>query len=534
MKLKHYILTAALTAALLPVTTSCSDDMSEQLRSEAKIESYAITVKSSTGNVYQTKVSEDGHTIYIKINPFIDIAAELSEATPTFYLSMGATVTPPMTEAQNFSDLDNPVEYTVTSGDGKHVEKYYVTYTISDKIPMGEGFTHGEDAGYKTYTELGFPGTYASWVTWEDIVDTKKGDLLAFPSFCGKDHLVIFARRYAWGDDGSENPKNAMAADPSNAFRVYDRVTLAEQGSLNLGNISAADVVAVSSDWGGNMVAAVGRKSAGKTDFYYWTSPDASPVHIGTSNVSVEIGNHSADGGSYINIAGDITGDALIAAAAPRDTEGSHYKFFVRDGQLRPEPEIIHTGHSSNDKAWFQMISFFGPEDNAPYLVGDTEDNKPEDNGQIRVYLNNSNGTNRATMDYHTSGVNGWRHDDGEDWWSRSGKWMSRGGGRRPTVNAMVINGKPYSYWTTGTDWRNRGILMDQELKTVINQYPTFGFGKCTREKNTVEPNNGSIWLPYSFGCMADWMFDEESQEGYVAVWSDRFGLNTFKLTCYE
>lgn len=531
MRLKHYILTAAFTAALLPLTTSCSDDMTEGLRSEAKIENYGITFKSSSGMVFKGKV--DGNIIYIKINPYIDASTDLTEVTPTFYLSMGATITPPLSEVQDCSDPDNPVIYTVTSGDGKHVQRYEVQYTISDKIAPGEGFTNGEDAGCRTYTELGFPGTYGSWVMWEDVVDVKKGDLLAFPSFCGKDNLVIFSRRYAWGDSGSDNPKNAMVADPSNAFKVYDRVTLQESGSLNLGGIAPADVVAVASDWVGNMVAAVGRKASGKTDFYYWTAPDAAPVHAGTANVSVEIGNHDTDAGSYINVAGDITGDALIAASAPRDNEGSHYKFVVRNGQVRTEPQIIKTGHSSNDKAWFQMISFFGPEENAPYLVGDTEDNAPEDNGQIRVYLNSSTGKNRASMDYHTSGVNGWHHDDGEDWWSRSGKWLSRGGGRRPSVNAMVINGMPYSYFTTGTDWRNRGILMDQEFKAVINMYPTFGFGNCTREKN---PNKeeASIWLPYSFGCMADWMYDEEEQEGYVAVWSDRFGLNTFKLTCYE
>lgn len=545
----------ALAAAF--VTSSCDDDdVTKQLRSEAKIEQFSFSV-TGTGlqnpdkadiPTFRTSFSEDGHTIYIRVPENIDPAIELKGATVQFFISAGATVEPSMTEPQDFSDLDNPVVYTVTSADGSRVEKYYVTYTIIEPIcvPDGQGFTAGELGAVKTYVELGFPGQYASWsYSPSDIINVTMGDLMGSPAFCGKDHVVVFSARYAWGDDGSTKAENAMPANPQHALKVFDIETLSDAGQLNLGGIQPSEIVAVASDWKGNMVAAVGRKASGKTDFYYWTAPDAAPVHVGTAPVSVEIGNHNADAGSYINVAGDITGAAVIAAAAPRDDKGSHYRFKIAGGRLLDDYKIIQTGHSANDKSWFQMVSFFGADDNAPYLVGDGEINPGEDNGQIRVYLNNANGTNRGTMDYHLNGViNGWTHDDGEEWWSRNGKWLARGGGRRPTVHAMVINGKPYSYFTTGSDWRGRGILLEQDLNTgvvindaagrpiTVNPYPHFGFGKITAAKHPT--GDGGMWIGQSFGMMADWYFNDETHEGYVAVWADRFGLIMFKLTCLE
>lgn len=551
MKLKYSLLSALAFGMAVVSFSSCDDDTpSDMARAEAKIENQSFTVTGTgasrpdgVASSYRTSFSEDGHTIYIRVPEDHDVKAELNGAKPKFFLSLGASVEPPMTEPQDFSDLDNPVVYTVTSGDGKRIEKYTVTYMLIPPIPIeyGLGYTAGTLGAVKTYVELGYPGTYGTWPDMDtNTIDVKFGDLCASPAFCGKDHIVLFSQRYAWGDDGSNTPANAMEANHDYAFMVYDVATLSPAGKLNLGGINPTDVVFITSDWVGNMVAAVGRKASGKTDFYYWTAPDAAPVHLGTADVSVEIGNHNADAGSYINVAGNITGSAVIAAAAPRDNDGSHYKFKFAGGKLIPGHQIIKTGHSANDKSWFQMISFFGPEDSAPYLVGDCEINPGEDNGQIRIYLNNADGTNRGTMDYHDKAINGWTHDDGEQWWSRSGQWLSRGGGRRPTVHAMVLNGKPYSYFTTGSAWRGRGCMMTQNLDGGIEieggekyPYPHFGWGKITAAKH---PNgkDGGIWIAQSFGMMVDWYFDDETQEGWVAVWNERFGLIMFKITCLE
>ena len=556
MKFKYTTRFLGLVAAAAAFVglTACNDNISDDLRAEAKIEPYSFTVQGTglgdpekPAPVFRTTFSDDGHTIYIRVPENTDVKAELNGAVPTFYLSMGATVSPKMTEPQDFSDLDNPVVYAVTSGDGKTVDYFKVTYMLIPPtcVPYGEGFTAGSLQAYKTYTELGFPGEYGSWTNEERVV-RERGDILGSPAFCGMNHIVVFSARYAWG--GSEaDPANAKDAAsglpidsrPEHAFKVFDVNTLENAGPLNLGSINPYEVIHVTSDWCGNMVAAVGHKASGKTDFYYWTSPDAAPVHVGTADVSVEIGNHFADAGSYINVAGDITGVAVIAAAAPRDDLGSHYKFNTAGGRLLPGHTVIQTGHSANDNSWFQMISFFGTKDSDPYLVGDCEANGNEDNGQICVYLNNANGTNRGTMDYHNLAVNGWKHDDGEVWWSRSGQWLKRGGGRRPTVHAMVLNGKPYSYFTTGSAWRSRGVLMTQELDDGIEieggekyPFPHWGMGKLSAAKSP--SGDGGIYLGHSFGCMADWCFDDVEQYGYVAHWTDRFGLVVFKITCLE
>lgn len=545
MKIQYILYTAAigLSATILP---SCEDDMSKELRSEARIESYGFTVLSpavydENGNVsrqaktFKVKPGDDPHHFYVRVNPHLDPKDYITEAVPTFCLSMGAKVTPEMGQPQDFSNLDAPVEYTVTSGDGKHVEKYYVSWTESDLKPYGEGIGDGEEIIYKTYTEMGFPGTYGTWPSMGgDALKTSAGDLMGFPAFCGKDKIVVFSRRFAWGDSGTAGSKYAMAANHTYAFMVYDVNTLDRAGSLNLGNINPSDVVAITSDWIGNLVMAVGRKATGKTDFYYWKSVSDNPIHIGQAPVSVDISYDETDAGSYINVAGDITVNAVIAASAPRSDKGQHYRFNVYRGELDPEYQIIETGHSSLDKNQFQMISYFGTAENEPYLVGDTKANGSESNGQIEIHLNNPDGSNRGSCDHHNSWFNGATHDDGEYWWSRSGVWLSRNGGRRPTVHAMVMNGVPYSYFTTGSDWRVRGLLTTQEFKELVPGYPNFGFGLCTKDKNPNNKNEGGMWIADSFGCMADWYFDNETQEGYVAVWSDRWGMNMFLITCYE
>ncbi|MDE6368286.1 MAG: hypothetical protein K2K94_03530, partial [Muribaculaceae bacterium] len=229
--------------------------------------------------------------------------------------------------------------------------------------------------------------------------------------------------------------------------------------------------------------------------------------------------------------------------SAPHDADGSHYKFTFAGGKIVPGYDIVKTGHSALDKNSYQMISFFGATEADPYLVGDTKDNPGEDNGQIQIYLNNPDGSNRGTMDYHCTDVNGWAMDSkkGDVWWSRSGKWLTRDGARRPTVHAMMINGKPYSYWTTGTDWGPRGVLMVQDLTDGVdltkiggidNPYPHWCYGADTGAKRA--GGDEGIPVAASFGAIADWFFDDVNTVGYVALWADRMGLIVFELTCLE
>lgn len=482
---------------------------------------------------FKCRLGDDGdiHKFYIRISPFVDAKDYLANATPSFCLSMGAKVEPPMTEPQDFSDPDNPVVYTVTSGDGKHVEKYYVSWSESDLKAYGEGIG-GADHIYATYVELGFPGTYGKW-SQDDNLKTDYGDLMGFPAFCGPGHLVIFSRRFAWGDTGAAGAKYEMKANPSHAFKVFDVTNLRQSGTLNLGPVKPEQVVAITSDAVGHMVAAVGRRATGKTDFYYWTAPDQAPIHMGTAPVAVDISNNETDAGSYINVTGDVTVSAVISASAPRTNKGQHYKFRSFRGKLDSQYEVIETGHSALDQNQFQMISYFSTDENSPYLVGDSEPNGAEVSGQVRIYLNNPDGSNRSTCDYHATWFNGALHDDGEAWWSRSGRWLNRTGGRRPTVHAMVLNGKQYSYFTTGYDWRNRAIICNLELTEGSLEFPSWGFGLCTKSKHP-EKKDGGMWIGDSMGMMADWYFNDDDKEGYIAVWSDRWGIDIFHLTCFE
>ncbi|MDE6367723.1 MAG: hypothetical protein K2K94_00625, partial [Muribaculaceae bacterium] len=120
MKIKsfRYLLASALSVVAVAAVTSCKDDISDTLRSEAKIEPFNFTVTGVGVNpdkaapVFRSRFSEDGDTIYIRVPEDYDVKGELNGAIPKFYLSMGASVTPLMTEPQDFSDPDNPLVYT--------------------------------------------------------------------------------------------------------------------------------------------------------------------------------------------------------------------------------------------------------------------------------------------------------------------------------------------------------------------------------------------------------------------------------------
>lgn len=531
-----YCLIAGMTMSA--TMTSCEDNIDDKLHAEAEMLPGGFSVVSPTGKVYKGQFSEDGSTVYIKINFKYDPTVELNGAKPTFFLSMGATVNPPMTEPQDFSDLEHPVEYTVTSADGSHQRKYYVTYQlVSVKVEPGVGFTGCEKEAVKTYTEMGYPGVYHSWVSGVPSINVNTGDLLAYPAFCGKDKLVMFSARYAWGDDGSNNAANKMPANHDYAFMVYESSTLEPAGKLNLGSLNPSDFVAITSDSKGNMVAAVGRKASGKTDFYYWTSPEDKPHHFGSADVSCDISNHSADGGSYLSVTGDITGTAVIAAAAPRSATGDHYRFQVYGGKVQ-DYTIIHTGYNADSKAWFQMISYFGPEPEDAYMIGYQADNPGKDNGQINVTIRDGDGANLGVLDHYVTpfmnGTLGGKFDDGQVWWARTGKWLERGGGHRPTVHAMTLNGVQYSYFTTGYEWRNRTLMHYNNMNDAITDYPTWGYGLDTQAKNPNPEVEDGHYLDYSFGMMCDWYFDDEELEGRVAIWSERFGVVMMLITCYD
>jgi aspartate ammonia-lyase len=80
----------------------------------------------------------------------------------------------------------------------------------------------------------------------------------------------------------------------------------------------------------------------------------------------------------------------------------------------------------------------------------------------------------------------------------------------------MVINDKSYVLVTSGTQWKHAAAVLNADLQTLTH----------TNLDIAVSANTG-----WSNGGWADWYWDETEQAGYLAVWFERYGLLTYKLT---
>lgn len=510
MKIYKSLLIGVVVSAGMLTVTSCNDyDYDSQL-SRTDITG-TFSVKNDNGNVYTSSI--DGDNITIKINPYANVEVELSNAYPVFFLPMGATCSPSPVEPQDFT---KEVKYTITSGDGKNTRVYTVTWGPSDPLPAGEGYAFTRLSAEKLYTDLGYPGANVTGTAGAEA----NGDLLFFPAFCG-DYVVGFSRVYAWGNTNSAS----VAANPNLAILVWDANTLEPVNkTLNLGSLNAGQIVNICNDWTGHVVAATGGLNGADSEVYYWTSLDAAPVKVGKLPTAVYTNSHQVDASMFIQVAGDITGDAVITYMPTKTAEGNHIVVKVRGGVMDQTYSTITTGYPSNDKAWFQMISLFGTGDNANYLVGETEG---EGNGSVKVYYNSHSGMTLYTMPAH---LNGKAFTDGVTWWSATGKSSNRGGARRPFVMAMVINGKEYSLVLTGYDWSNRSQMMTGDLQTYTGDALCYDMRRLELAVIGAAGLNASD----SFGGCGCWYWNDEAHEGHIAIWNGREGLATFLVSSYE
>lgn len=509
MKLYKSFLIGALVGAGSLAMTSCNDYDYDSEMSRTDITTF--TVKNDAGDTYVSSI--DGDNITLKINPYADIDAALSAAYPVFYMPMGATCSPSPAEPQDFT---KEVKYTITSGDGKHTRVYTVNYGPSDPLPYGEGYGFCRLNAEKLYTDLGYPGAN---VTGTDGANAN-GDLLFFPAFIG-DNLVGFSRVYAWGNTNGAS----VAPNADLAFKTWNAETLEPvDKKLNLGSLSAGQIVNICNDWNGHIVAATGGLNGADSEVYYWTSLESAPVKVGKLPTPVYTNTHEVDASMFIQVAGDITGDAVISYMPTKTATGDHVAVNVKGGVLASTYKTITTGYPSNDKAWFQMISFFGTDDSAHYLVGETEG---EGNGSVKVYYNSNTGLTLYTMPPH---LNGKRFTDGVTWWSATGKSSARGGARRPFVMAMLINGKEYSLVLTGYDWSNRSQMMTGDLQTYFDNDLSYDMRRLELAVLGAAGLNASN----SFAGAGCWYWNDEAHEGRVAIWNGREGLATFLLSSYE
>ena len=501
---KYYL--TAVAAAVAVLASSCKDDVTEALSKGAYIEPDAFYVPSAVdkNRVYKAELNATQDTFFIRVPQNVDPVAELTGTVPMFYLSLGASVTPAMTDAQNFADRDNPPTYTVTAGDGGAIHKYVVTYKVVDPQPLDFGEA---PATMDRYAAAAVGGDFGF-----------NGDIIGSPAFCGLNHVAMFSRKY-------------------NTIRIYDLPSLAvSETQLNTTPFALTDVVAVTSDSKGNLVVAVGGYSKGHTKFYYYTAPDQEPVElVGETHTSVEYEPGEAGMmGPYISCTGDITGQAVIAFGGERDALGTHYKYYVSGGYLRNDNyETIHTGYPSNDMNEFQMISFYSTKKNSAYLIGDCEKSDKDDGMQdeVKIRVNDNLGNTIGLADYYATEYNSW-----QGWWQRTGQATSKKGARRPTVHAMNLNGVELALFSTGggenAPQMQRTVITDKTLGVYYSDYAAFdGTWLITMGSETAAP-----WIDYNTGAgmMCDWCFDDEKQVGYIAVWYERRGLLIYDVSCIK
>jgi hypothetical protein len=478
MKKSNYMKTIAYCLCLLLLCSACKED---NLSSEAEM-LYSFTVKNEEGEEYKGVIGDD-NTITIKVSPYLDAAVELAEATPSFYISRGATVAPDPALPQNFAQAGG-VKYTITAEDGSTKREYTVTWSVSDKMPYGDGFSHAEVGAQKNFGALGYP----------------TGTLNLYHAYCGN-YIVLLSRVY-------------ITANPTSphCVKVVDKTTLDPAGTLNLGSISLANLRMITSDYKGRCVGMV--VTGSNTEFFYWTTPTAAPVSVGSIGVNMA---PATDGSNNFQVAGDITGNAWITALAPRSATGDHYRIKVTGGQLALIDYTVSTGHASDDCSGFQMISPLNDSDEPDFVVGDTE-GTPGSNNTTPCYINSYAGAGKVTLR-----TNPWSIMPPDGWWVGSGVSTQQTGGRVPLVLGMLINGKSYVAMAGGSAWFHGVMVLNTDLATLAHKDPLLASSSIFFGRND------------AFGCWADWYWNEEEDEAYLAVWFDLIGeLFTYKLTCFE
>lgn len=508
MKLNKIILPACALAAIASGMSSCKDDDMFTVDGQQafiictdKIDCPYVEYVDENGVTTKFKSRMSNDTIYIQVNPTVDPKVVLSNATLKFCTSKGASVTPDPTVPVDFT-VEGGVKYTVTSEDGKTSRTYVVTHGLTDNLPYGEGATLGTIQLEKQFPELGYPGERGNF----GYTDSRLyGDINGYISFCGHDYVVILGRQYT--DPHFDDP-SMSTVDLDLGLRYYNASDLSYAGKLNIGSIEAKDIKAISSDWNGVMVGTVTTGSS-STDIYLWETPSSAPRLFGT--VAENLGM-AADGSNYIQISGDIKGQANIACGGQRGPEGNHFIIHVEGGQI-VSTDKISSGYSSGDSNGFQMIAPVGSEPNPSYVVGDAEGSG---NNTIKVYINSYTGRTGTIMPgvLQSTGSGGFH-----DWWVGTGACLARTGARRPYVSCMPINGRDYVMILNGTGWWWCNTIVDAaDLRTRIAG-AEYDF---------------SVNASWSFGGTGDWYWDESEHAAYWIGWIDRHGAFKYKITCFE
>lgn len=500
MKLNKLFIPAFALAIGMGFTSCSDDDMFTKDGKEAFIlgsgDLDCLKVTGKSGVVWKSKMEDN--TIYIQVSPTVDPIEELDGVVAQFYISKGATVEPDPSIPQNFAQ-EGGVQYTVTSEDGKTSRTYTVTHGLTDIVEFGMGFTRGIKQNEVFFPDLGYPGEKDNF----GFTDSRLyGDLNGYVAFCGKKHVVLLAGQYSnpqLGDASLNVPNEQLA------LKVFNLADLSQAGNLNMGSVDFRTVRAITSDWNGVLVAAVVTNAGAGAEFYYWTAPTDAPKLLASTSASVCA---VADGSNYIQVAGDVFGEVNITCNGTRNTEGEHYMIHIENGNVT-STDLIKTGYPSNDSNGFQMISPLKAEAKSSYVMGDVEGSG---NNTLKVYANTFSGKTKVIMPNVLQ-------NDWQQWWVGTGSNLSRTGARRPFVSSMYINGKYYSIVMLGTGWWwHNDIAEIDDLHTRVVGTSVAYVTNCA----------------WSFGGSSDWFWDDEQKEAYWAGYTDRYGMFTVRLTCYE
>lgn len=498
MKLNKLFITAFAVAMGFGFTSCSDDNIFENDGKEAYIlgssDLDCLKVTGKSGIVWKSRMEDN--TIYIQVSPTVDPAEELNGVVAKFFVSKGATVDPDPSLPQNFAQ-EGGVQYTVTSEDGKTSRTYIVTHGLTDIVEFGQGFTRGIQQNIATFAELGYPGEQGNY----GFADSRQyGDLNGYVAYCGHDHIVLLAAQYS-------NPQFDNAAlkvvDEALSLKVYNASDFSQAGNLNIGSINISAIRAITSDWNGVLVAVV--NNGGSADIYCWNKPADSPKLVAHVNENL---CSTIDGSSYVQVTGDIYGEANITCNAGRGKTGDHYMLHIENGSL-VDTQVIQTGYPSDDSNGFQMISPIKNTLNSSYVVGDAEGSG---NNTLKVYANTYSGKTKVIMPNVLQ-------SDWQTWWVGTGSNLSRTGARRPYVSSMYINGKYYALIMLGSGWWwHTDIAEIEDLHTRV-------------AGTSVAFSTNCAW---SFGGSCDWYWDPELKEAYWVGYTDRYGMFSVRLTCYE
>jgi len=290
---------------------SCGEDEPEEpLQSKrTDITSFAFDglTPPVTGNI-----NTDDHTITATV-PF---GTDVTSLVPAIEVSEKAEIAPASGVARNFSSA---VTYIVTAEDGT-TQEWAITVNIADEDLQPQLIIADQPKWKYLGSESSLPAWFAATNGERNIAYHKQGDVLLVTY---NNDAIRILNSETGEDLGSLKDENNVILDPDN-----------ETTDPLIGDVE------VSED--GQIIASNVEERPGTFRLYKWSAIDAN------AEVYLEYTNNDYRLGESVNVVGDLSGDAVIAAPTGRLFEGQQKPgdnkvllWTVTGGTLNTTPEII-------------------------------------------------------------------------------------------------------------------------------------------------------------------------------------------------